>query len=551
MKSNYLKKLKKYNQSFFNSFNNKTLLKRYYHRLKAWYILNYFSNHINHNIFDTLEYQSIDDKSLFYFLKYLSKYTNLNKTVKTFPNLKSVIELRYQTSDYKQIKYEILYGCKLCPNCSKRLKHGYKFCSSKCANEYKLKDPNFTRRISESLKKYYKVTDNTKRYLKIKDTVNKMYQNMTPEEIKHQCTNKNIAFTAYNNFSKNFPSLTLECSEKFFYTNKYIPIKCQCGNRFIGNKSTAFYPYCKRCNPSIKHKVQNDILEFIQSFINETLSTDTRTIIPPLELDIFIPSKKIAIEYDGLIWHSFGISKYSKFNTFKKEDKNIHLIKTQKCHEKGINLLHIFENEWLNPIKKKIWKSVIISKMGNTKRIFARKCTIKLISSKSSTEFLESNHLQGSCFASINIGLFYKDDLVQVITLSKSRFSKKYEYELLRMCSKINTTVVGGASKLMKYFERTYKPKSIVSYANMRWSDGNVYEKLGFQFSHDSSPNYFYFKVNENVLYSRNKFQKHKLKNILEIYDKNLSETENMYRNNFRKIYDCGNKVFYKKYKNL
>ena len=201
---------------------------------------------------------------------------------------------------------------------------------------------------------------------------------------------------------------------------------------------------------------------------------------------------------------------------------------------------------------KEIWKSIIKSRLGLSTRIYARKCYIKEISSKESNEFLELNHLQGKCISKIKIGLFYENELVQVMTFSKPRMNKKYEYEIIRFASKRNHVVIGGASKLMKYFERTYKPKSIISYANRRWSmynNSNVYLKMGFELSHISGLNYFYFKKNENRLYSRNKFQKHRLSKILDKYDDKLTETENMYNNNYRKIYDCGNLVFHKIYK--
>ena len=130
------------------------------------------------------------------------------------------------------------------------------------------------------------------------------------------------------------------------------------------------------------------------------------------------------------------------------------------------------------------------------------------------------------------------------MTFGKTRFSKKYEYEMIRFCNKKFISVVGGASKLYKYFIRNYKPKSVISYANRRYSDGNLYDKLGFKFSHFSTPNYWYFKNNQK-LYSRIMFQKHKLKDLLESYDSNKSEIENMIANNYQRIFDCGNIIFY------
>ena len=133
------------------------------------------------------------------------------------------------------------------------------------------------------------------------------------------------------------------------------------------------------------------------------------------------------------------------------------------------------------------------------------------------------------------------------MTFSKCRFDKKHEWELLRFCNKLGYHVPGGASKLLKYFERNYNPKSLVSYADRRWSQGKVYEKLGFTFSHASAPNYWYWK-DRYLLESRVKYQKHKLKTILEKFDETKTEVENMQDNGYNRIFDCGNLVYEKIY---
>ena len=136
------------------------------------------------------------------------------------------------------------------------------------------------------------------------------------------------------------------------------------------------------------------------------------------------------------------------------------------------------------------------------------------------------------------------------MTFGKCRFNKKYEWELLRFCNKLGYHIPGGASKLLTYFERTYKPKSLISYADRRWSQGKLYRALGFNLDHVSEPNYWYFN-NIFSLESRIKYQKHKLKDILEKFDPNLTEVENMIMNGYHRIFDCGNLVFVKKYFNV
>ena len=168
--------------------------------------------------------------------------------------------------------------------------------------------------------------------------------------------------------------------------------------------------------------------------------------------------------------------------------------------------------------------------------------------------FLGDNHLQGSCPASIKLGLQDpKTGIVySIMTFGKSRFNKNIEYELLRFCNLKNCTIVGGASKLLKHFEKTIKPTSIVSYANRDWSMGNLYSKLGFEYSHISEPNYIYTNERKEIL-SRQQTQKHKLKAFLEsknlVFKEELSERDNMIGNGYRIYYDTGNLVYYKNYK--
>lgn len=133
------------------------------------------------------------------------------------------------------------------------------------------------------------------------------------------------------------------------------------------------------------------------------------------------------------------------------------------------------------------------------------------------------------------------------MSFSKPRFSNKYEYELIRFCSKLNYHVIGAAGKLLKYFEKTYQPKSIVSYAYRRWSTSDIYKILKFEKVNESKPNYWYWK-DQFKLFNRIEFQKHKLKNVLEKFDENLSEYENMKNNGYFRIFDCGNLVFVKTY---
>lgn len=310
--------------------------------------------------------------------------------------------------------------------------------------------------------------------------------------------------------------------------------KHECGHVFEQDASNGVLkPMCPACRESFGgSRQQRDIFDFIKSVLaDEIVIQNDRSVIHPLELDIYVPNKNLAIEFHGLYWHS-----YNRKET--KDEKFAHYEKQQRCAAKGIKLIQIFEHEWDE--LRDLTKSRLKSALGIDTKIHARKCAVVELDYKIANEYLISHHIQGACQASIKLGLTYEDKLVAVMTLGRPRFSKRYEWEILRYCS--TGTIVGGASKLLSYFKKAHLPKSIVSYADLRWSNGNLYKSLGFQLDHISAPGYFYFKGNKR--YSRFAFQKNNLKKILPEYDSAKSEHENAFMNGYRRCWDAGNMVF-------
>lgn len=310
------------------------------------------------------------------------------------------------------------------------------------------------------------------------------------------------------------------------------PILVQCNKGHIFERCINALTYnkiCPKCNAITSRKEQELKTFLIENGID--IKTNDRKILKPKELDIIINGKNIAIEFDGIYWHSEGQGTHRKF----------HLNKTNGCKEKGISLIHVFEDEWDN--KSDIVKSVLLSKIGKSPiKIFARKCVVKEVTSKKTNKFLESNHLQGKCRSSIKLGLFYNDELVSCMTFGKRLITGKTQLELLRFCNKLNTQVVGGASKLMAHFIRNNEFDELISYADRRWSNGDMYEKLGFELSHISPPSYWYIEKGKRI--HRSKFMKHKLPKILKSFDPNFTEWENMQMNGFDRIWDCGCLVY-------
>jgi endogenous inhibitor of DNA gyrase (YacG/DUF329 family) len=250
-----------------------------------------------------------------------------------------------------------------------------------------------------------------------------------------------------------------------------------------------------------------------------------------------------AIELDSLYWHS-----YDKKETWSQINK--HQQKSLDCHKIGIDLYHIWDYEWKNKRTREIWKSMIRYKLAvnSIKRVFARKCLVKEIDKNLAKEFCKENHIQASTGCAKAYGLFYENQLLSVMTFGIPRFNKKYQWELLRFCTLKNHIVIGGASKLLTHFERENKPKSLISYANIRWSNGNLYKTLMFTYKGISKPSYSYTDKTGTKILSRNKCQKHKLSHILDNFDVNKTEYQNMFEHGYRRFWDCGNFVFIKHY---
>jgi len=302
---------------------------------------------------------------------------------------------------------------------------------------------------------------------------------------------------------------------------------------------TVNYYYCKHgveLDPTRGTSMgEREIADYIRELNITNIVTKDRKVLNGKELDIYLPDYNLAIEYNGLFYHSeFGMGK----------DKHYHLNKTNLAETKGIKLFHVWSHEWEN--KKEIVKSRIASALGQTKKLHGRKCKVELITSNIANTFLEENHIQGKCQSSYNYGLYYNGELVSVMTFGKPRFNKDSEYELYRFCHKLNHTVVGGASKLLSAFIKDINPQSIISYADRRWSSSNnaVYGKLSFELKDIKQKPSFHYTYMHKTYENRMKYQKHKLKDILPVYNSSLSALQNMINNGYDILWDCGHDVW-------
>ena len=279
-------------------------------------------------------------------------------------------------------------------------------------------------------------------------------------------------------------------------------------------------------------KEENTLYEYIKSIYDGNIIQSNRSILSGKELDIYLPDYKIAIEYNGLYSHQHRPSETKECLI---KGKSYHLQKTLDCAKQGIHLLQFYSDEWL--LKKDIVKSVIASKLNLNQKIFARKCEKIIIETHQKNNFLNDNHIQGEDKSKIKLGLLYEDDLVCLMTFCKSRFNKNYKWELSRFSNKMGINVIGGFSKLLKWFRKDYDG-NIVSYADRRYSNGNVYLKNGFENIRVNSPSYYYIDKNCNKRYNRMMFQK----KLIGAYD--CTEYEKAREMGYNKIYDCGTICF-------
>lgn len=277
-------------------------------------------------------------------------------------------------------------------------------------------------------------------------------------------------------------------------------------------------PLCTVCNPigDLRSIKEQELYKFISSVYDGEIVQSYRD---KLEIDIYLPDLKLGFEFNGLYWHS---EEY--------KDKNYHLDKTKYFDERGIRIIHIWEDDW--DCKCDIVKSQIKNWTGNTQnRIFARKC--KVVEMKSS-HFLNENHIQGVDKSSLKLGLFFGDELVSAMTFDRFEGRKKMEdggWNLSRFCNKLDTSVIGGASKLLKYFIDKYGPSRIVSYADRDWSVGDLYYKLGFEKMNESLPDYKYLVDNKRI--HKSNFKKSKIEYL-------GTESEYIKSKGIERVWDCG-----------
>ena len=247
--------------------------------------------------------------------------------------------------------------------------------------------------------------------------------------------------------------------------------------------------------------------------------------------DICIPENRTLIEIDPTFTHT------SILTHLRKEglDKYYHVNKTATAIQNGYKCIHIFDwDDW----------NVIINMFTPKKKIYARNCRILKLNEFTTDEFLIKYHLQGTCRGqTLSLGLLYENELVEIMTFGKPRYSTKHDVELLRLCSRSDVSVIGGASKLFQYAVDLYDLHDIISYCDAAKFDGNVYKQLEMKKIRTTPPQEIWSKDNRKV--TANLLRQRGYDQLFHTnYGKGLSNEQLMLDNEWLPIYDCGQYVF-------
>ena len=371
---------------------------------------------------------------------------------------------------------------------------------------------------------------------------------MNVPEIKKKVS-ENMILTKHNLLNDKLQNFNLNLIS---YSSELLEFVCKsCTNKStnhpvtINAKLRSNINPCNICSPKpLTHSnMEKEVVKFIESITDYTVKENVKKYNihkKRYEIDILIDELNLGFEFNGLYWHS---------ELYK--EPGYHIGKSMDSKNGGIKLIHIWEDDWT--YNQNICKSIISNSIGNSQKIYARKCRILEIPNNEYKDFCNDNHLQGYGLASIRIGLFFNDKLVSVMGFSKIRkaFNKgdsgTKDYELIRLCTINGFNVIGGASRMIKYFEKKYNPELLMTYCDISISpdeEKTIYNKLGFTYIGKTTPGYFW--IVDKKRRHRLNYTKHKL--LKSGGDPNKTGIEIMHDRGYNRIWDCGNFKYIKYY---
>ena len=482
------------------------------------------------------------------------------------------------TASLIEVLYRIKYGideipkCKICGKPLKFTNGSYpNYCSAKCRNN----DPNVIAKnkegVSKSLKAAYKERGDEIKEKRAKTLEEKYGTSGNSSPFSFVDVQNKVKSTILNNYGvdnimrlSQYHANTKEIARRqsaelwkqrgldIEYTD-YDTVIIKNGCKIHGDIELDIHAFnnrtkpermqvseiCPECNPLFYNSGKEILMMKFFDELGIKYTANDRKIIKPLELDFYFPDYNIAIEINGIYFHGELSSKPSDY----------HKNKSEACEKQGVQLIHIWEDDLIQ--RKDLIFSMLKNKFGKSSRkIGARQCEIRIVSSKDATSFLNDNHLQGAINAKYKFGLYYNDELVSLMTfgnLRKALGAKKDETtcELYRFCNKAEVSVQGGASKLFEYAKKVLSSegfKKIITYAKRDWSNGELYKNLGFEFDGYTVPGYFWTNTRGQRL---NRFACRKSEIAKTDEEKNMTEVEIMHTKGFFRCYDSGNLKFH------
>jgi hypothetical protein len=437
---------------------------------------------------------------------------------------------------YRWLNPDTNPACKLCGGKTnfKQLSKGYfDFCSSSCrAKAFE----SFKNGASQSaVAKREKWRASLSNEDKARLTSNSIFRDKEKrEEITRKRVIRNIGQEAYDKLHSK------EWLSGEYKTKTVSTIAAELGVKtdVVANAIRRFSLISPRVfKASYQERAIRDFLVNDLKIPDSDIESNVKHVIPPKELDIYIPSKGIAIEFCGAYWHSDS-------NEYTSKPKGYHQQKMLECQTKGIKLLTIWDLDW-NRIPDVV-KSMIRNALDkNTIVIQADRCSIRFVGNAESKDFLEKNHHQGDEISNIQLGLYHEGQLVSVMTFSKPEYDTRYQWEVVRAANLSGISVLGWFSKLIKHFRSITSTESIVAYSDNCWGHDQCYSEAGFYFAGITDPSCFYFKTSG----VRNGVKHHGRRSSERIAaskesSSELNEKKIMKQMGYYRVWDCGESVW-------
>ena len=347
-------------------------------------------------------------------------------------------------------------------------------------------------------------------------------------DIKNKIKKTNMKRYGFENASRNE---TVKAKIRKTCLDKY-GVSCSLLSTDSINKSkqTCLYKYGHESYHSTSNVEQNQLLSWLNEY---GCFVSNRTILNGKEIDFYNKDINLGIEYCGLYWHN-ELSPTVRGRLY-------HWDKYYECLEKNIRLITIFSDEWL--LRQEQVKGFLLSVLQANKIIYARKCSVSTIDAQTSKEFIQRHHIQG-CGRSpkVSFGLYKKDDLLGVLSLNLHHRDSS-QYVLDRLVFKQGNTVIGGVSRLFKLACRwcvDNNIKQLVTWSDNRWSNGKIYQKLGFTLETESRPDYSYVEIKN----PKKRISKQSMKKSKTGCPPETTERQWCINNGYGRIWDCGKKRF-------